>query len=278
MPRHRKNPPSLALQPQSPQELVATLQQQIARLETGRRPEAATVSSGCPPLDNLLPEKGLRRGTLVEWLSEGEGTGATTLALLAARQACASGGMLVVMDFHRQFYPPAAARPGVRLEPMVVVQAANVADNLWALDQALRCPAVMAVLGWPEKLDGRTFRRLQLAAEQGGGLGLLVRPTRARHEPSWAEIRLLIEPLPALVNQRNGAARAQGTAVLSGAELPAPPRAAVPPGRRLRIVLLRSRGQACGESVEVEVDDETCAVRLAAQLAHSATHPRASGA
>lgn len=243
-----ENPDSAQVRHQSPQELVAALQRQIARLETGRQSQQEKpVSSGCPPLDGLLPDRGFRRGTLVEWLSEGEGTGAATLAMLAAREACSDGGVLVVLDQQRQFYPPAAARLGIDLQQMIIVQAISTADNLWAMDQALRCPAATAVLGWPEKLDGRTFRRLQLAAEQGHGLGLLLRPKSVEHEPSWAEIRLLVEPLPA--------EGAQGW-------------------RRLRIALLRSRGQACGASVEVEVDDETCIVRLAARLAYPATHPR----
>jgi protein ImuA len=251
MPTQPENPPPGPVRHQSPQELVESLQRQIERLEAGRRPqEAAVVSSGSPPLDELLPEKGFRRGTLIEWLSEGEGTGVATLALLAARQACSSGGVLVVLDEHRQFYPPAAARLGMDLTQMIIVQAASVADNLWAMDQALRCPAAAAVLGWPRKLDGRTFRRMQLAAEQGGGLGLLLRPAGAEHEPSWAEIRLRVEPLPAA---------SQG-------------------GRRLRIEVLRSRGQAGGASVEVEVDDETCTVCLAPRLASPTTRPRASGA
>ena len=103
-------------------------------------------------------------------------------------------------------------------------------------DQALRCPAVAATVAWPERLDGRTFRRLQLAAEAGGGLGLLLRPSRARDEPSWAEIRLRVEPLPA-----------------AGPEA----------GRRLRVEVLRCRGQAEGQRVELEIDDATRIVHLA---------------
>jgi hypothetical protein len=125
------------------------------------------------------------------------------------------------------------------------------ADNLWALDQALRCPGVAAALAWPEKLDGRTFRRLQLAAEQGGGLGLLVRPERVRHEPSWAEVRLVVEPLPAVA--------------------PHAP-------RRLKVELLRSRGGANGGSVEVELDNETHPLHLASRLAPPTPHRRAAGA
>ena len=45
----------------------------------------------------------------MEWLSEGTGSGAATLALIAAREACRAGGVLAVLDAERSFYPPAAA-------------------------------------------------------------------------------------------------------------------------------------------------------------------------
>ena len=176
---------------------VEMLRRKIIRLEESRRGgHEKAVSTRCGPLDELLPEGGVRRGALAEWLAAGEGSGSGTLALLCAREACRDGGTLVVLDDRREFYPPAAVRLGIALEQLVVVRANNPADNLWALDQALRCPAVAAVLAWPEKLDGRVFRRLQLAAEEGGGLGLLVRPEAARCDPSWADLRMFVEPLP----------------------------------------------------------------------------------
>ena len=245
-------PPDIPiLQHAAPRELVQSLRQEIARLEGSRRPASGeAVSSGCGPLDKLLPRQGFQRGTLVEWLVAGEGSGGESLAFLAAREACREGGALVVFDQAREFYPPAAIRLGIGTAGMIVVQAASQADNLWALDQALRCPGVAAALAWPEKLDGRTFRRLQLAAEQGGGLGFLVRPERVRGEPSWADVRLAVEPLPA-----------------TGPHAP----------RRLAIELLHSRGGANGKRVEMEIDDETHSLYLASPLADPATR-RAAGA
>ncbi len=232
---------------------LETLRRKIARLERARRCGGEeVVSTGCGPLDELLPEGGLHRGALAEWLAAGEGTGSGTLALLCAREACRNGGPLIVFDSRRDFYPPAAIRLGIEREQLLVVRAGSAADNLWALDQSLRCCAVAAVLAWPEKLDGRVFRRLQLAAEEGGGLGLLIRPETARHEPSWADVRMLIEPLPPL----------------EGRKVP----------RRLRIELLRCRGGTEGRRVEVEIDHETYAVHLAARLAQPAreTGPRSA--
>lgn len=234
-----------------PTQVVQSLRQQIARIEQTRLPNSnVAVSSGSAALDRLLPEQGFRWGTLVEWLGAGSGSGAQTLALYAAREACREGGALVILDYLREFYPPAAVRLGIDPASMIVVHALSEADNLWALDQSLRSLGVAAVLAWPEKLDGHSFRRLQLAAEQGGGLGLLVRPEGARHEPSWADVRLLVETVPLVT---------PGTA------------------RRLKVHVLRSRGSVRGESVEVEVNDETCAVSLAPRLAHPADQRHATG-
>ena len=131
------------------------LRRKIIRLEEARRRGSeGTVSSGCGPLDELLPEGGLRRGTLAEWLAAGEGTGSGTLALLAAREACRDGGTLVVLDGRGEFYPPAAVRLGIALEQLMVVHAGDAADNLWALDQAL----AMSGRGGRVGLAGETRR------------------------------------------------------------------------------------------------------------------------
>jgi protein ImuA len=213
---------------------LETLRRRIARLESGARRHRGDppVASGCVALDNLLPEQGFCRGTLVEWFSAGEGSGAGTLALLAAERACREGGVLAVFDFHREFCPPAAVRLGIEPRQLLVVHADTVADNHWAIDQALRSPAVAAVLAWPERLDDRTFRRWQLSAEEGGCLAMLLRPEAARSEPSWADVRLLVEPLPVATTLRSRK-------------------------RLLRISLLRCRGGNVGCGIDVELDDET---------------------
>ena len=149
---------------------MRALRRQIGQIEGGRRPrEDAVVSSGCRALDRLLPERGFRRGTLVEWLSAGQAAGAETLALVTAREACGKGGVLVVFDRERQFYPPGAVRMGIDPGDLIVVRAANRADETWAMDQTLRCPGVAAVLAWPDDLKGHDFRRFQLLPKRVAG-------------------------------------------------------------------------------------------------------------
>src|SRR4051812_21982464 len=187
--------------------LMASLRREVAKLEGGQPPEdERPVSTGSPALDRLLPGGGLRRGTLVEYLSGSAGSGATTLSLAAAREACGQRRALVVVEqapLVRSasegnrcgcFYPPAAAAWGIDLAAMLVVRTTNEADALWAFDQALRCPGVGAVWAVWDWLDVRDFRRLQLAAEAGGTIGVLIRPARSRGQPTWADVRFEISP------------------------------------------------------------------------------------
>lgn len=226
--------------------ITELLQARIRQLE--RTPGARTdetVSSGFPALDRLLPDHGFRRGSLVEWLSATP-CGAGVLSLTAASQASHDRGPLIVIDRRGWFCPsPAFA---LHARDLVVVRPPTKADELWTIDQGLRCPAVGAVLAWPERLDGHTFRRLKLAAETSGVLGCLVRPSSARGDPTWADVRLLVSHQP---------------------------------GWRIAVELLRCPGHQGGRA-EIILDETTShgsrALRLAPELADPTAHRRAARA
>jgi protein ImuA len=216
-----------------PAAIFQALDEQIRQFEAARRPRGRQmVSSGYPSLDRALPQGGLIRGSLVEWLAAGHGSGAATLALAAACQACGESRTLVVVDRQRSFYPPAAVDLGMDAARLVLVRPDNSPDELWAIDQSLRCEGVGAVLCWLEKLDDHTFRRWQLAAEASGALGLLVRSRQAEREPSWAELRFRVTPRSTIGVHRGLA-------------------------RRVVVQLLRSRGLGRAVTVELELPAET---------------------
>jgi protein ImuA len=138
-------------------------------------------------IDELLPQGCFRRGALIELFGSG-----TALAVILARAAFRPAGKLVVIDLARRFYPPAAASMGIDLDRLMVVQPD---DPDWVVIQALSCPAIDAVLCWPRQLNAKMFRRWQLAAERGGSIGLLVRPSAARGSPSWADLQMVVTPV-----------------------------------------------------------------------------------
>lgn len=206
-------------------ELLERLRDGIAACERGAsRTERQTISTGWPVLDRLLPSGGVRRGALVELIDERAGCGAESLAASLAASTCRVTGTAVVVDRDGTFHPPALAAWGVAFGRMIVVRAAGDSDALWAADQALRCSAVAVVWLRIDRLTPHDFRRLQLAAEEGGALGILFRPARARGQPSWADVQMVVEPRPS--------AR----------------------GRRLRVDVTRCRGGTGGQAAIVEFD------------------------
>ena len=70
------------------------------------------------------------------------------------------------------------------------------ASRLWAIDMALRCGGVCAVVADGGGLDLAATRRLQLAAETGGTIGLIARPEQERTSLSAAATRWLVTPAP----------------------------------------------------------------------------------
>jgi len=180
-----------------------------------------TVATGFPALDRLLPAGGVRRGSLIEWLADGgapvgDACGAVALACavacrlaVSAAQALASqAATIVVVDRGQRFYPPAvipwldaqtdvAATRGRRPQ-LVVARPSRDDDEIWAIDQALRCPGVAAVLAWPERVHSTAMRRWQLASRASGAVGLLVRGLAERQQagaPTWADARVAVAPV-----------------------------------------------------------------------------------
>jgi protein ImuA len=200
-------------------------------------------------------------GTIIEFLSTATGSGSETLAMVVAGHVMGAGGVCIVIDRQGSFYPPAATLWIKDLARMLVVRPQSDRDAVWALEQSLRCSGVAVVVCRLEKLSQQAWRRLQLAGETGGGIGLLLRSAQQRGQLSWAGVRLLVEPLPPGGSDRE-------VSVVGEQEWS--------PGRRMRIELIHCRGRTQEESVELEIDDETGDVHLAPAVAPAAHRLRAS--
>ena len=247
-------------QSNSTRQLADSLRGQLRRIEA-KRPvhDKLPIRSGCDALDHMLPSHGFSRGSLVECLEATGGhldkgvpasgingaSGAGLFALILARQAALDGGVVVIID-HQQhpqqqaFYPPAAACLGIDLEKMIVIRTDQQRDQLWALDQSLRCPAVDAVWAPLERLDPHDFRRLQLAAESGGGLGLLIRCSNMREHSSWSDIQLMFHPQ---------VSRSPTTHANTHSN--------IDPGRRVRVEITRCRHGTSGGVLELAMNEIT---------------------
>lgn len=189
------------LSPCSSTDVIADLQYQIQMRERGEAVHSNRIfTTGCETLDNLLPNQGIRQGSLVEWLGVGNASGAGTVSLIAGRQVCSQGRPLVLIDTRSVFFPWCLPLLGFDFSEVLLIRPTSQRDALWACEQALRCQSVGLVWANVERINSTSFRRLQLAAESTSGVGFLVRPAKAQSQPSWADVRLKVEPHPSFAS------------------------------------------------------------------------------
>ena len=188
--------------------------------EWGREPGAVPlgvpfgVPLGVAEIDAHLPEGGLRRGALHEIVGAedggaGGGFGADGAASLFAASVLArlsgrlSGPVLWCHggeDLFPDLFPPGLAGVGLAPERVIHVAAGAQTAVLLAMEEGLREPGVAGVIGEVRRLSMLASRRLALAAEAGGGLGLaLLRGAGKERAPSAAVTRWRVRPVPSSV-------------------------------------------------------------------------------
>lgn len=144
------------------------------------------------------------RATLVELFSGTATDGAATGFLMAQLGSGGRGPVLWVQDRlsrregGRPYATGLAALLGRPVE-LLYLEVGRATDALWAMEEALGCPALSAVVGevWgdPAALDFTATKRLALRAERGGVPAWLLRRS-ARPDLSAARERWRVAALP----------------------------------------------------------------------------------
>src|SRR3954470_1375913 len=173
-----------------------SLRARVRAIEGGGVDFGRKVAQLGPPLDAALPWGGLPYRAL----HEVGGLAATGAVPGSPRRFLARGGALVWSRHARvaaqlgELYGPGLARFGLGPERLIVVQCADEDEVLWSFEEALRCRGVACAVAEVGGLDLLASRRLQLAAEAGGGAGLVLRP-EPDALPNAALTRWRAEPL-----------------------------------------------------------------------------------
>ena len=174
------------------QAVLAALRARISRLE---RPAIPDVRQGAiaiaEAVDRHVTGGGLELGAVHEVLAADIGAGTGFAALLAARASAASPddvGTVLWISEEPDLFPAGLVRFGLRPGSLVVARGTE-RDVLWAAEEALRSPAVAAVVLEAKRMDLTVSRRLQLAAEANAVLGLVLRRDETDTEPSSLRTR-----------------------------------------------------------------------------------------
>lgn len=154
--------------------------------------------SGFAELNTELPGNGWPAGMLTELITREAGIGELRLLVPLLRQLTLQRQVVILLAPPMVPYAPALASFGIDLDYLIVIQANNAADRLWAVEQTLRSDSFGTLLAWlPQKRTRpEHLRRLQLAAQTATGPVFLFRQLDAQFETSPAPLRLLLLPRP----------------------------------------------------------------------------------
>jgi protein ImuA len=153
--------------------------------------------TGLSVLDGLAPGQAFALGAVHELLFPPRAAPPQFVALLLMLAAARArpNGTVVWSDPDGMLYPPALARAGLPLDRLLILRPRALADEIWAAAECMNCRGVAATIVEPVRLNRVQARRLQLAAERGGGAGILIRPQRSAQFYA-AATRWLVAPEP----------------------------------------------------------------------------------
>lgn len=190
------------------------LRRTIQGIEEAGSADRPRLPLGIPGIDRALPGGGLRLGGIHEVVGDESATGfcAALLARVGGAEAGsntpAAEGATPRGAFRRSallwlargddLYAPGLVRYGIGPGQLLVVSGLRRADDmLWAMEEALRCRAVGGVVAEIGQIGLSAGRRLMLAAEGTGVLGLVLsRRDRGRGRVGVAISRWRVTAVP----------------------------------------------------------------------------------
>ncbi len=189
--------------------IIEQLQQQIEKLQCNHATSAGQPGIlGLGSIETAFPGKTFMRGAVHELISNS-----------TEQATCTSGFISVILGKlvqnnnyclwishipRRSIFPNALKAFGIDAERILFVDAAKPKDALWAIEEALKCDALTAVVGEISELSFNDSRRLQLAVEKSQVTGFIHR-FRPKTENAVACVsRWKITPMASENNNKPG--------------------------------------------------------------------------
>jgi protein ImuA len=167
--------------PTDKRDILRQLQEEILPLQGFRPPTAGmAIDMGLGPVADAFPRGVFPTGQVHELLSASKedvaATGGFVSALLGPLMS--RGGVCLWIATARTVFPPALKAFGVDPHRVIFIDLQREKDALWAMEEALKCEGLAAVVGEVRELDFTASRKLQLAVEKSRVTGFLL-----RHQP-----------------------------------------------------------------------------------------------
>jgi protein ImuA len=160
--------------------VIDELQKKISHLQGNQQRYSEPIFPiGLGEMESAFPEKAFPKGVIHEMIStSSEGATCTSgfISVVLGKIMQQSGYCLWISTIpRRSIYPPALKAFGIDPEKILFVDTPKTKDTLWAIEEALKCDSLVAVVGELTELNFNDSRRLQLAVEQSHVTGFIHR-------------------------------------------------------------------------------------------------------
>ena len=178
--------------------IIDQLQKDILLLQ-GFKPEGSHSSGmiSLPSIEASFPNSVFPTGAIHEFINEIPEHGAASGGFIAGllKSLMLNGGSCLWISASRTLFPPALKLFGVAPDRIIFIDLKKEKDVLWALEEALKCEGLAAVIGEVSDINLTQSRRLQLTVEKSGVTGLLIRNNIQKIATSACVARWQIKPL-----------------------------------------------------------------------------------
>lgn len=186
-----------------PESALETLRARVRQIEGRHRRAATVLPFGIAAIDARLPGGGLACGALHEVAGGGhDAVNGAAAALFAAGIAARTRGKVLWCVTRPDLFAPALSQAGLKSDRVIYLEAGDEKTALACFEEGLRHGGLGAVVAEVARLTMTASRRLQLAAEGSGTIGIALRRWRRQAEasdfgqPTAATTRWRISALP----------------------------------------------------------------------------------
>jgi len=179
-------------------DILNDLRTDILRLQGFKTSSNAAPDIGLGSIMDAFPNGTFPLGAVHEFLSSQKEDTSSTIGFIAGLLSSLMGshGAILWISSSRTLFPPALKNFGVNPDRFIFIDLQKEKDVIWAMDEALKCSALTAVVGEIREIDFTTSRRLQLAVEQSQVTGFVLRNNYRNLNTTACVSRWRITPLP----------------------------------------------------------------------------------
>ncbi|MEJ2884527.1 ImuA family protein [Pedobacter sp. GR22-6] len=153
---------------------------------------------GLGEIEDAFPAKVFPRKAIHEFICLSPDQASATDGFIAGLLSVlmADGAACVWVGTRRRLFPSALAAFNVAADRIIFIDLQSEQEVLWVMEEALKCEGLAAVVAEVDGLSLVNSRRLQLAVEQHGIPGLIIRKDERRMASTVSTARWRIAPLP----------------------------------------------------------------------------------